>query len=94
VRVFVTGATGLLGSNLVERLCQDGHQVVALARNPQKAKGLRPDIETVMGDLADVAGFAGRLKSCQAVVHCAAYFREYYGSGEHAVNLERLAYST
>lgn len=91
MKVFVTGATGMLGANLVLQLIQDGHQVLALVRNPKKAESnLPPGVETVMGDLQDVSGFSERLGGCQALVHCAAYFREYYGGGEHAQILEKL----
>ena len=37
MKVAVTGATGFVGTRLVERLQSEGHQVVALVRNPAKA---------------------------------------------------------
>jgi uncharacterized protein len=42
MKVVVTGATGFVGSRLVERLHQDGHQILVLARNAEKAKRLFP----------------------------------------------------
>ena len=48
MKVAVTGATGFVGSRLVERLQAEGHQVVALVRNPDKAAGLAsPNLEVV-----------------------------------------------
>ena len=38
MRIFVTGATGFIGSHLVKRLLSDGHQVVCYVRNIQKAR--------------------------------------------------------
>ena len=41
MRVFVAGATGVIGQRLVPRLVAAGHQVVATTRTPTKADGLR-----------------------------------------------------
>jgi 2-alkyl-3-oxoalkanoate reductase len=41
MRVFVAGATGVIGQRLVPRLVAAGHQVVATTRSPGKAEGLR-----------------------------------------------------
>jgi dihydroflavonol-4-reductase len=40
---FVTGATGLLGNNLVRLLVREGYKVKALARSTDKAKKLLGD---------------------------------------------------
>jgi dihydroflavonol-4-reductase len=85
MRVFVTGATGLLGGNIVNAFLRGGHAVRALARNPAKAAGLYEpgDVTVVQGDLAAVDAFAGHLAGCDLLVHAAAYFREYYAPGDH-----------
>jgi len=91
MKVFVTGSTGLFGTNLVHALLREGHTVRALARSPEKAaRVLPPDAEAVSGDIADVAAFAPALRGCDAVIHAAAYFREYYGRGDHETELRRL----
>jgi 2-alkyl-3-oxoalkanoate reductase len=41
VRVFVAGATGVIGRPLVRQLVQAGHEVVGTARSPEKAKAVR-----------------------------------------------------
>ncbi|MFN7998930.1 MAG: NAD-dependent epimerase/dehydratase family protein [Bryobacteraceae bacterium] len=91
MRVFVTGATGLLGSNIVNAFLADGHSVRALARNPQKAAGLyvHGDVSVVKGDLLKPDGFLGQLAGCDLLVHAAAYFREYYSPGDHWDRLYR-----
>ena len=40
MRILVTGATGFIGSHVLEKLVQEGHLVVATARNVQKAAGM------------------------------------------------------
>lgn len=80
---FVTGATGLLGNNLVRELIADGWSVRALVRSPEKATlqfaGL--DLEIITGDMLDVRGFADALKGVDVVFHTAAYFRDSYKGG-------------
>jgi dihydroflavonol-4-reductase len=90
--VFVTGATGLLGNNVVRALEAQGGHVVALARSSTRASRLLGDTraEVVIGDMADVAGFARHLARCDAVLHTAAYFREYYQPGANGALLDRI----
>lgn len=92
MHAFVTGSTGLVGSNLVRLLIAQGHTVKALARSREKAERLLGDIgaEIVIGDMENVAGFAPALAGCDVLFHTAAYFREYYSSGDHWAKLERI----
>lgn len=82
---FVTGATGLLGSNLVRALLTQGFRVRALVRSPEKARqqfdGLT--IEIVTGDMLNVEAFAPALAGVDVVFHTAAYFRDSYTGGSH-----------
>jgi dihydroflavonol-4-reductase len=89
VRILVTGATGLLGGSVVRQLIGRGHEVVGLVRDRSKAYPLQ-GLSWQEGDLESLSVWQGQLKECQAVVHCAAYFREYYGRGEHWTPLLRL----
>lgn len=77
--VFVTGATGLLGSNLVRELSARGYRVRALVRSEPKARRFLSDVDTelIVGDMQDVDSFANQLEGCTAVFHTAAHFREY-----------------
>lgn len=92
MRAFVTGSTGLLGNNLVRALTAQGHHVVALARSTEKAKRVLEGTgaEIVAGDMSDVGGFAARLKGVDTLFHTAAYFREYYGPGNHSGIIDRI----
>lgn len=72
-RALVTGATGLVGSYVAERLIADGWSVRALVRAPQAAHWLAPlGVEVVAGDLADPASLRRAAAGCSAVVHAAA----------------------
>ncbi|UUU23961.1 NAD-dependent epimerase/dehydratase family protein [Streptomyces sp. DSM 40750] len=90
--VLVTGATGLLGSAVVERLLADGAEVTAVVRNAARARDLLPDhpaLRLVTGDVTDIPTYAGALRGMDAVIHTAAYFREYYQPGHDLELLHR-----
>jgi nucleoside-diphosphate-sugar epimerase len=72
-RVLVTGATGLLGSHLAERLTAQGRFVRALVR-PESRTGFLDGIgvETVRGDLTNPDDCASALSGITWVFHCAA----------------------
>src|SRR5215469_10899364 len=82
---LVTGATGLLGSNLVRKLVESGVTVRALARSKEKAKKLFGSLgfEIVVGDINDPKTFVNRLSGVDIVFHTAAYFRDNYKGGKH-----------
>ena len=83
---FVTGATGLLGNNLVRELAGRRVRVKALARSRAKAAlqfGDLPGVEIVEGDMLSVAGFAAALSGADVLFHTAAHFRDSYTGGDH-----------
>jgi dihydroflavonol-4-reductase len=91
-RAFVTGATGLLGSNLVRALVAAGYEVRALARSVDKARRQLGDVrvEVVAGDLGDVDAFADALRGVDVLFHTAAYFRDGYKGGRHWDAMRRI----
>jgi nucleoside-diphosphate-sugar epimerase len=86
LRALVTGATGLVGSHIVERLRKDGWSVRALVRNardddeqPSHPSAWRPnawlrerDAELVTGNVLDLTAFAQAAAGCDVVFHAAA----------------------
>lgn len=91
-RSFVTGATGLLGSQLVTQLLAGGGAVTALVRDPDRARRLLPDhpgLTLVAGDICELSSYRPHLRGMDAVFHTAAYFREYFQPGPDLQRLRR-----
>jgi dihydroflavonol-4-reductase len=76
MRFFITGATGFIGGRLVRRLAADGHEIVALVRDPQRALGLEDlGVELVRGDIRDPRPLRAAMDGVDAVFHLAAWYR-------------------
>jgi nucleoside-diphosphate-sugar epimerase len=72
MRIFVTGATGVLGRPVVRRLVAAGHTVHGLSRSPANAALLRQlGAEPVAADLFDAASLRAALQDCDALLHLA-----------------------
>jgi nucleoside-diphosphate-sugar epimerase len=70
---LVTGATGLVGSHVVERLQRDGWQVRALVRDAERADWLRRrGVGLVLGDTLQVSTLLPAAAGCDVVFHTAA----------------------
>ena len=66
-KIALVGASGQAGSRILKELSDRGHQVTAIARNPEKIAVL-PNVTAVMGDVADSAALAAVLAGHDAVV--------------------------
>jgi nucleoside-diphosphate-sugar epimerase len=99
---LVTGATGLVGSHLVERLLERGRQVRALVRPQSRIDFLQErGAEIVPGDLADPASLIRALAGVEIVYHCAArpplggtarqFFRDNVAGTENLLQAARYA---
>ncbi|MFN2449470.1 MAG: NAD-dependent epimerase/dehydratase family protein [Candidatus Baltobacteraceae bacterium] len=96
--VFLTGASGFVGSHVLRELLAAGHEVLALTRGSPALDRARQDagpgrLRLVPGEMENVGGFARALNGCRYVVHCAALYS--FAPAErarmHAVNVKGTA---
>jgi len=72
MRIFLTGATGFLGQELLKALFSRNHQLTALARSPEKAAAFPSGVQIVKGKVEDPAGYREALAGQDVFVHIAA----------------------
>lgn len=95
-RVLVTGGTGFIGRNLVERLIQRGDRVVCLARSAERAARVKDlGAEIAIGDMGDSKSLAAAVAGVETVYHLAGAIlvidrQEFYRVNEEgAANIAR-----
>jgi nucleoside-diphosphate-sugar epimerase len=86
MRIFITGASGFVGSAVVKDLLAAGHQVLGMVRSENAAKELVDQgAEAHLNDLYDLEGIKQGAAVCDAVIHTAFNhdFTKYAENCEH-----------
>jgi uncharacterized protein YbjT (DUF2867 family) len=82
MRVFLTGGTGFVGSEVLRQLTAAGHTVRALVRPGSEDKlVVRQGVEIHRGDANDPASLDGAMAGCEAVIHLIGIIREFPAKG-------------
>jgi len=82
MHVFLTGATGFVGTYILRELLAQSHTVRCLLRDPKAPLGEAGEaVERVKGDITAPKSFAGTLRGCDAVIHLVGIIDEQPSKG-------------
>jgi uncharacterized protein YbjT (DUF2867 family) len=84
--ILLTGATGVVGGELLPALLNDGHQVRVLVRDPRKLGEHRVDVQITLGDLRDPLSIRHAMRGVDTVIHLAATIRDQPGGTIEELN--------
>lgn len=90
MKVYVTGGTGFIGSYVVKELSDKGHEIVVLARNPEKVPALLnlPGVKAVRAPMEDMNAIGKAMIRPDALVHIALCWGD---TGPDMIRNETLA---
>lgn len=72
MRVFITGASGFVGSAITQELLQAGHEVIGLTHSAEgTAKLEAAGVEAHRGDISDAESLRSGIEKADGVIHCA-----------------------
>jgi NADH dehydrogenase len=74
--ILLTGATGVIGGELLPILLGQGEEVRVLARDPRKLGGHRVKVQIALGDLADPYPIRNAMRGVETIIHLAATIRD------------------
>jgi UDP-glucose 4-epimerase len=100
MKCFVTGGAGFIASNLIDRLLDDGHEVVAYdnlstgQRRFLESASSRPGFRLVEGDILDAGAVTAASKGCEFVFHLAANADVRFGPDHPSRDLEQNTIGT
>lgn len=90
MHVYLTGATGFIGSYVLRELTAQGHTARCLLRDASTSLAVQGDaIERVKGDVTNPKSFAGTMRGCDAVIHLVGIIDEH---PSHGITFEAIHY--
>jgi uncharacterized protein YbjT (DUF2867 family) len=84
--ILLTGATGVVGGELLPELLGEGHRVRVLVRDPKRLGEHRVDVQITLGDLRDPLSIRHAMRGVDTVIHLAATIRDQPGGTIEEVN--------
>jgi uncharacterized protein YbjT (DUF2867 family) len=84
--ILLTGATGVVGSELLPALLAEGHDVRTLVRDPRKLGEHRVDVQISLGDIGDPFALRHSMRGVNTVIHLAATIRDQPGGTIEELN--------
>jgi UDP-glucose 4-epimerase len=100
MRVFITGATGFIGSTMADRMLRDGHSVVGydnMSTGQERfieAARQSPEFTLVRGDILDAPALTAAMQGCELVFHFAANADVRFGTDHPSRDLEQNTIGT
>lgn len=89
MRIFLTGATGYVGSAVMDALLRSGHEVTALVRDPEKAEQVSGrGVQPVIGELSRPTSYASHAEAADSIIHTA------FESSKRTQKVDRQAVDT
>ncbi|MEW5982912.1 MAG: NAD-dependent epimerase/dehydratase family protein [Acidobacteriota bacterium] len=89
LRVFLTGATGYIGSAVLDALVRRGHEVTAMVRDPERfVDGAAETVKPALGSLREPSGWIRKLSGHDVFIHAA------FDSSAHGPAADRAAIDT
>ena len=90
MKIFITGATGFIGTELVKALLKKGYFIYALYRNPENLRLENKNLQYIQGDVLHTKSLYEGMKECTVVFHLAAHTRVWDKNPEtyYNVNVE------
>jgi uncharacterized protein YbjT (DUF2867 family) len=84
--ILLTGATGVIGGELLPALLASGHEVRALVRDPRRLGAERVNVQIALGDLSDPFSMRHAMRGVDTVIHLAAAIRDQPGGTIEELN--------
>jgi uncharacterized protein YbjT (DUF2867 family) len=84
--ILLTGATGVIGGELLPALLASGHEVRALVRDPRRLGAERVNVQIALGDLSDPFSMRHAMRGVDTVIHLAAAIRDQSGGSIEELN--------